>query len=447
MKIGLISLGCPKNQVDSEIMLGLLKEEGFEFTFNEKEAEIIVVNTCSFIDQAKEESIDTILEIGELKKYGRCKFIIATGCLTQRYTEELIKEIPEIDAALGTGAIGDIVKVCKDFREGEPTHKTIQTPPPEHFSYEPILPRIRISPSHTAYIKVSEGCGHSCTFCIIPRLRGKQRSRSIDSIVKEVEDLAIKGVVEINLVAQDTTAYGRDLRESDGLTRLLRRLIKIKGIKWIRILYTYPGSFSNNLIKMMAGEEKICKYIDMPVQHINDRILQRMHRGYTKKDVYRTIERLRKEIPGLVLRTSLMVGFPGEDKFAFNELMEFIKDVEFDRLGVFTYSREEGTEAFQFTEKVKKKEMKKRRAMLMELQQDISLKKNLRLKGTRQVVLVDGFSQEKPDLLSGRTYSHAPEVDGEVYLINSKDFTPLQGEMVDVEIIEAYPYDLLGRII
>ena len=445
MRIALVSLGCPKNQVDSEIMLGLLKEEGFDLVSNEKDAEIILINTCGFIDKAKEESIDTILEISELKKKGTCRFIVVTGCLTQRYADELIKEIPEIDVALGTGAVGDIVKVCKDLGRKE-AHK-VYTPPPEVFSYDGLLPRLHITPSHSVYVKIAEGCGHSCTFCIIPQLRGRQRSRSMESIVREVDELARRGAVEINLVAQDTTAYGRDLREPDGLTRLLRELIKIDGVKWIRLLYTYPGALTENLIALMAGEEKICNYIDMPIQHINDRILHQMHRGYTRKDIYRTIETLRSRIPDLVLRTSLMVGFPGEDDRAFNELVEFVEEIEFDRLGVFTYSREEGTVSYDFPGRVRKKEMEKRQRIIMEIQQAISFRKNLDLKGTSHTVLVDGYGEGDPSLPVGRTYGHAPEVDGLVYIRDTEGMSLIPGDMITVEITDAGPYDLTGRIL
>lgn len=458
MKIGLINLGCPKNQVDSEIMLGLLKDAGFELTPDEEAAEIIVVNTCGFIDSAKEESIHTLLQIGELKKGGGNRFLIAAGCLTQRYRDELLKEMPEIDAVVGTGSIGDIVKICEGFQKSKSDavlalseakkersqHAYISEP--GNFNYEELLPRIRISPSHTAFVKISEGCDHTCSFCIIPALRGKQRSRSIDSIVREVEEISEKGGVEINLVAQDTTAYGRDIRESNALARLLRRLVTIRGIKWIRLLYTYPGSFTRDLIDVMAREEKVCKYIDMPVQHINDDILRRMHRGHTRKGIYRTIETLREKIPDVVLRTSIIVGFPGETEARFSELVEFVKDVEFDRLGVFTYSNEEGTEAYSMPDQIKEREKKKRRDILMKIQQKISLRKNQRLVGSKQIILIDGPSRDVPYLIEGRTYAHAPEVDGFVYITDTSGNIPVQGEIISVEITEAHPYDLVGRI-
>ena len=447
MKIGLVNLGCPKNQVDSEIMLGLLNDAGFEFTSNEAEAEIIVVNTCGFIDSAKEESITTLIDLGRFKKQGRCRLLIAAGCLPQRYKEELLKEMPEIDVIAGTGSFKDVINICKEFRDKQFRQLKVQRAylsEPSDFSYEHSLPRIRISPAHTAFIKIAEGCDHTCTFCIIPELRGKQRSRSMESIIKEAEQLSSEGVVEIVLIAQDTTAYGRDLREPNALPRLLKRLATINGIKWIRLLYTYPGSFTNELIAVMAGEEKICNYIDMPVQHVNDTILRKMHRGHTKSGIYTTIERLRKEIPDVVLRTSLIVGFPGETEKQFNELKEFVEDVEFDRLGVFTYSHEEGTEAYSMKRQVGEKKRVERQNIIMEIQQGISLRKNQKLIGTEQTVLVDGKSKEPGYPLEGRTYGHAPEVDGVVYLKCDPDSLPVPGDMMRVEITGALPYDLVG---
>lgn len=450
MKIGLINLGCPKNQVDSEIMLGLLHDAGFELTCNEEEAEIIVVNTCGFIDAAKEESVHTLIQLGELKKSGQCRLLIAAGCLPQRYKDELLKEMPEIDAVVGTGSFTDVVKVCQEFFSNKPDshkHQQIYISDPSNFNYESPLPRIRITPTHTAFVKIAEGCDHTCTFCIIPVLRGHQRSRTIESIAGEVEQLAMEGVVEVNLVAQDTTAYGRDLRKPNALGRLLRRIADIQDIKWIRLLYTYPGSFTKELISVMAGEEKVCKYIDMPVQHINDKILHQMHRGHTRKSIYRTIEQLRKKIPDVVLRTSLIVGFPGETEDQFRELLEFVRDVEFDRLGVFSYSNEEGTIAYSMPDQIREREMKNRREIIMKTQQEISLRKNQRLIGSKQILLVEGPSQDGRYLIEGRTYAHAPEVDGVVYVANASNDMPLQGEFIPVEITEAHPYDLIGRLV
>ncbi|MEK6584411.1 MAG: 30S ribosomal protein S12 methylthiotransferase RimO [Nitrospirota bacterium] len=450
MKIGLVNLGCPKNQVDSEIMLGLLREAGFEFTSIEEDAEIVVVNTCGFIDSAKEESITTLIDMGRLKTEGKCRLLIAAGCLPQRYKEELLKEMPEIDVIAGTGSFEDVITICKEFRDKQFLQLKEQRAylaEPANFSYERSLPRIRISPSHTAFIKIAEGCDHTCTFCIIPELRGRQRSRSMESIISEAEQLSSEGVVEIALIAQDTTAYGRDLREPDAPARLLRRLATINGLKWIRILYTYPGSFTKELIAVMAGEEKICNYIDMPVQHINDSILLRMHRGHTKTSIYRTIETLRKKIPDVVLRTSIIVGFPGETEKEFNELIGFVKDVEFDRLGVFTYSNEEGTEAYSMGKKVSEKKKIERQNILMEIQQGISFRKNQNLIGAKKIVLVDGKSKQPSFLLEGRTYGHAHEIDGVVYIKCNSERMPLQGDMVTVEITAALPYDLIGTMI
>ncbi len=450
MKIGLVNLGCPKNQVDSEIMLGLLNDAGFGFTSNAEEAEVIVVNTCGFIDSAKEESITTLIDLGRLKTEGRCRLLIAAGCLPQRYKEDLLKEMPEIDVIAGTGSFRDVIAICQEFRDRrfrQLKGQRAYLSEPSDFSYEQSLPRIRISQAHTAFIKIAEGCDHACTFCIIPDLRGRQRSRSMESIMAEAERLALESVVEINLIAQDTTAYGRDLREPNALARLLKKLVTIKSLKWIRILYTYPGSFTNELISVMAGEEKICNYIDMPVQHVNDSILRRMHRGHTKSGIYKTIEKLRKGIPGVVLRTSFIVGFPGETERQFNELKEFAEEVEFDRLGAFTYSHEEGTEAYSMKRQVGKSKKHERQDIIMEVQQGISLRKNQKLIGTRQIVLVDGYSKGGEFQAEGRTYGHAPEVDGVVYLRCNSDRMPLAGEMVNVEITGALPYDLAGQII
>ncbi|MCC7201847.1 MAG: 30S ribosomal protein S12 methylthiotransferase RimO [Nitrospirae bacterium] len=450
MKIGLVNLGCPKNQVDSEIMLGLLHDAGFEFTSNEKDAEIIVVNTCGFIDSAKEESITTLIELGRLKTEGKCRLLVAAGCLPQRYKEDLLKEMPEIDVIAGTGSFRDVISICIEFRDKQYRRLKEQRAylaEPSDFSYELSLPRIRISEVHTAFIKIAEGCDHTCTFCIIPELRGRQRSRSMESIIAEAEKLSSEGVVEINLIAQDSTAYGRDLREPRALARLLKKLASLKGIKWIRILYTYPGSFTNELISVMADEEKVCKYIDMPVQHVSDSILRRMQRGHTKSGIYRTIEKLRSKIPDVVLRTSLIVGFPGETERQFNELKSFVEDVEFDRLGVFTYSHEEGTEAYSMKQQVGEKKRLERQNIIMEIQQGISLRKNQKLIGTRQIVLVDSISKGEEFQMEGRTCGHAPEVDGVVYIKCNSERLPAPGEMVSVRIEDALPYDLAGTVI
>ncbi|MCC6543116.1 MAG: 30S ribosomal protein S12 methylthiotransferase RimO [Nitrospirae bacterium] len=450
MKIGLVNLGCPKNQVDSEIMLGLLHEAGFEFTSDEGEAEIIVVNTCGFVDSAKDESITTLIDLGRLKKEGRCRLLIAAGCLPQRYKEDLLKEMPEIDVIAGTGSFKDVISICREFRDRRFRQLDVQRAylsSPADYSYEHSLPRIRISPAHTAFLKIAEGCDHSCTFCIIPELRGRQRSRSIESIMNEAERLSSEGVVEVNLIAQDTTAYGRDLREPNALPRLLKKLATIDNLKWIRLLYTYPGSFTNELIAVMAGEEKICNYIDMPVQHVNDSILRRMRRGHTKAGIYKTIDKLRKKIPDVILRTSLIVGFPGETERQFNELIEFVHDVEFDRLGVFTYSQEEGTAAHSMGRQVGEKKRIERQNIIMETQQGISARKNQKLVGSRQIVLVDDQSKDQEFQLEGRTYGHAPEVDGVVYLNCDSGNIPVPGEMVRVDITEVLPYDLVGKII
>ncbi|MBI4714861.1 MAG: 30S ribosomal protein S12 methylthiotransferase RimO [Nitrospirae bacterium] len=448
-KLSFINLGCPKNQVDSEIMLGLLREEGFELTSRDEEAEVVVVNTCGFIDAAKEESVNALVQLGTLKRGGQCKVLIAAGCLPQRYGKELLAEMPEVDAVVGTGDFARIAEICREvLRKGEaPTEwraPVYAVSTPERADYEIALPRVRLSPRHTAYVKISEGCDHACTFCIIPTLRGKQRSRSMESIVTEAETLAREGVKEINLIGQDLTAYGRDRMEREGLARLLRQLVKVDGIEWIRMLYTYPGAFTKELIAVMAGEEKICRYVDMPVQHASDPILRRMRRGTTRVKIEKTLALLRNEISEVVLRTSLIVGFPGETERRFQELLDFVQEAAFDRLGVFTYSHEEGTAAAAFPDRIPAKEKARRREAVLELQQGISMERQLALVGSRQRVLVDGPSPDHPECLTARTFGHAPEVDGEV-LIEKADLP--SGSFADVEIIGADPYDLMARVV
>ena len=446
LKIGFVSLGCPKNQLDSEVMLGLLQEAGYELTRKEAEAEILIVNTCGFIEEAKQESIDTIIELGGYKKSGNCKALIATGCLTQRYRETLLKELPELDAIVGTGDFPRIAALCRTLLERNGTSDTpaIQWTGSPTFLYEPKTPRVRIGPRHSAYVKISEGCHRTCSFCIIPGIRGNLQSRPLDSVVEEVRQLAGEGVVEINLISQDMSSYGMDLGKRGELIRLLERLAGISGIRWIRLLYLYPHRFPEGLIELMASEEKMCHYIDMPLQHIDDTVLRRMNRGGSSREIHALVDRLRDEVPGVILRTTLLVGFPGETQEQFDRLYRFVEDTRFDRLGVFTYSPEEGTTAYPLGDPVPPALKRKRRDQLLKLQSRISLEKNTQQIGTVQEVLVEGPSTETDLLLEGRTAGQAPGIDGCVYITEGET---LPGEIVPVEITQVSHYDLVGRIV
>lgn len=443
-KVGLINLGCAKNQVDSEIMLHKLNEAGFELTPREEEAEIIIINTCGFIESAKRESINMIIDLGQLKKKGQCKTLIATGCLTQRYQDELLKELPELDGIVGTTEYPKIAEICKSFlnQKGKKRKRSSWLSEPTALYQESDLERVLIGPKHWAYVKISEGCDKSCSFCIIPAMRGKMRSRSIPSIVSEVNLLAEKGVREANLIAQDLTSYGRDLGKVQ-LMELLNELAKTE-VDWIRLLYNYPHPFPDALMDLIAKEEKILNYIDMPLQHIDEEILRKMNRIHQQDYTVKLIGRMRERIPNLVLRTSLIVGFPGETEAHFKTLYDFVKETRFDRLGVFVYSREEDTPAGVLENQVPEEIKQSRWESLMELQKEISLENHQKLVGTVQEVLVSGVSEETDLLLEGRYYGQMPEGDGLIYI---NDGTANPGEMVKVEITDAHPYDLVGKIV
>lgn len=438
-KIGMVTLGCPKNQVDSEVMLGLFDSSGYAFTQDPREADVIVINTCGFIDEAKTESIDTILEMAAYKETGNCQALVVAGCLGQRYQDDLLKEIPEIDAIVGTSEFPKIVEVCNELM-ANPAHERLWIQPPE-FLYDHATPRLRITPKHYAYLKIAEGCDHLCSFCVIPRMRGRFKSRSIDDIMDEAKAMADDGVKEIILIAQDTTYFGHDKGERD-LAALLRKLGRLDGIEWIRLLYSYPMQFSDEIIDAVASEEKICKYIDLPVQHVNDDILRRMKRRCTGDDIRRVIDGLRRRIPDITLRTSLIVGFPGETDAQFDELLKFVEVVEFDRLGVFSFSPEEGTPAAAMPGQVPHKLAEKRKATIMRIQKKISLRKHKKLKGTVQKVMVDGVSKETDLLLEGRTQAQAPDIDGVVYITEG---VAAPGEIISVRIEGVHNYDLVGR--
>lgn len=437
-KIGLVSLGCDKNRVDSEIMLGMLKNT-YEIVEDPEEAEIIIVNTCGFIESAKQESIDTILEMATYKTDHNCKLLMATGCLTQRYGEELLKLMPELDIILGVNNYGFLDHYVEKFI------KTKEKVMAVDYLDEGINEGERILTTgfgQTAYLRISEGCSNHCTYCIIPKIRGHYRSRPMENILKEAQTLVAGGVEEIILVAQDTTRYGTDLHGEKTLPKLLRALKDIQGLRWIRVLYLYPEEFTEELIVELRDNEKVVKYLDLPIQHISDSVLKRMARRTKKKDLLALLSRLRKEMPDIVLRTALIVGFPGETEEEFQELYEFVEDVKFDKLGVFTYSKEEGTAAALMKEQIKKDVKERRRNLIMERQQEVSRKIMAGKVGKTYEVLVEGLGE---DGYYGRSYEMAPEVDGAIF-IHAED-TLLVGSFVQVKIKEALHYDLIGDLL
>jgi len=437
-KVFLISLGCPKNQVDSEVLLGLLANDGFVATPSLDDADVVIINTCAFIQAAVQESIETVLETAQAKGHGRINKLIVTGCLPQRYGEALAREIPEVDLWIGAGEFPRIPQLLRV----DSTRVVIGRP---RYLYDHHTPRIITNTTHAAYVKIAEGCFHPCTFCLIPQLRGRYRSREMDSVIREVEQLVPRGVVEVTLVAQDTTAYGVDRGEERGLYRLLKELIEIGGLRWIRVLYTYPhpDNFPSQLLEIVAGEERICPYLDIPIQHIDAQILQRMGRKPSGKETRALVNRIKKEYPAIHLRTTLMVGFPGEGAREFKELVDFVREAEFTHLGVFTYSPEEGTKAARMKGRPSTEVAEERRARIMELQQGIAWKKNKAMIGSMVPVLIDGTRAGPKGILQGRTPFQAPEVDGVVHITKGRATI---GEIVTVKITQAGPYDLMGEI-
>lgn len=435
-----VSLGCPKNRVDSEVMLGEAGAAGHRVVDEPGEADVIVVNTCGFIDAAKEESIDTILEMAQYKTEGRCEKLVVTGCLTQRYPKEVAAEIPEIDHILGSADFGQVAGLLgarpAAGRRSLPVVSVSETPA---YLYDHTSARTLSGPAHSAYLKIAEGCDRPCAFCIIPKLRGPQRSRAPESVVAEARDLAARGVREINLVAQDLTRYGADLADKPTLAALLRTLARVDGIRWIRLHYTYPSAFSDELIEVIATEETICKYIDVPLQHIDDELLKRMRRGHSARITHELIERLRSRIPGVVLRTTFIVGHPGETDEAFRKLADFVAETGFDRVGAFPYSREDGTVSAMLPGRVEAAVAAARQAELMEIQRVVSREKHEAMVGKPLEILVEGVSDESDYLMQGRWYGQAPEIDGTVYLANC-DAAP--GEFVSAVVTDAADYDL-----
>jgi ribosomal protein S12 methylthiotransferase len=439
--VGFVNLGCSKNQVDSEIMLGVLHAGGFALTDDPQASEIVIINTCGFIEEAKQESINAIIEHGGLKKSGSCKVLIAAGCLAQRYQGDLLKELPELDAVVGTGEFGKIADICRTLLK--PTRKArrlwVSQPP---YLYDELTPRLRLGKQHSAYVKIAEGCNRNCAFCAIPIMRGKQRSRPVESIVEEARTLAAEGVKEINLISQDTINYGVDLGLRDGLASLLRSLVKVEGLRWIRPFYLYPQQVTDELIALYAGEEKIAKYIDMPLQHINDAMLRRMHRLGDRAYLTALVERLRAKIPRLTFRTAFIVGFPGETEAAYEELKQFVGDQEFERVAVFLYSDEEGTSAVGLSDKLDRPLMEERRTELLAIQESIAEAKGRGMVGKTLEVLVDGPSEDDPGRIEARHEGLAPEIDGVVYLEGS---SAVPGDLIEVTITDSAAYDLVGR--
>src|SRR5215210_3050021 len=447
-KVGFVSLGCPKNLVDSEVMMGQLKAAGYEITNNADEAETVVVNTCGFIESAKAESIEAILEATGAKANGKAQRVIVAGCLVERYRDDLIKELPEVDAFIGTNEIGRILKAAdetKNFRELPllPIGNKTAT-----YLYDFDSPRYRATDSHTAFIKIAEGCDRPCAFCSIPAMRGSFRSRRFGSIIEEARNLAREGVKEVVLIAQDSSRYGEDLGEVDALASLIRALGEIEELEWVRVMYAYPTHISDAFLAAIAETPKAVKYLDMPLQHASRNVLRLMKRGGTSESLEKLINRVRERVPGIAIRTTFITGFPGETEADFEELMAFVRNCEFDNVGVFTYSDEEGTPAFDLPNKVDAKIAKRRRAALMKEQAKISKRKNKAKIGKTYKVLFEGLSQESDLLFQGRLEGQAQEIDGYI-LINDmpEDFKPKVGEFYSVRISEAHEYDLIGEII
>ena len=439
MKVLFISLGCDKNLADSEEMLGLLTGKGHEIVDSEEEAEVIVINTCCFIHDAKEESIENILEMAEYKKAGTCKVLIVTGCMAQRYKEEIIEEIPEVDAVLGTTSYMDILKEIDEACEGRhfQEFRDINELPEDSGR------RVLTTGGHYGYLKIAEGCDKHCTYCIIPSLRGRFRSVPQERLIAQAEHMAEQGVKELILVAQETTMYGTDLYGKKTLHLLMKELCKIKGIRWIRVLYCYPEEIYDELIQVMKEEKKICHYLDLPIQHASDRILKRMGRRTTRAQLTATIEKLRKEIPDIVLRTTLITGFPGETEEDHQELMEFVDEMEFDRLGAFTYSPEEGTPAETMEDQIPEEIKEERRDEIMELQQEISLEKGNDRIGQELLVMIEGKVSGESAYIA-RTYGDAPKVDGYIFVQTGELL--MTGDFAKVRVTGALEYDLIGEL-
>ncbi|MBT5794216.1 MAG: 30S ribosomal protein S12 methylthiotransferase RimO [Deltaproteobacteria bacterium] len=436
-KVGMVSLGCPKNTVDSERVLGDLVTSGYDLTPDEEDAEIIIVNTCGFIESAKKESIDAILEMAQKKIDGKCQKLIVTGCLAERHTQELLDEIPEIDHMLGVGQYPQLKNILE---EGDFDSRNHVATPAEY--YESYTDRLLTTAFYTAYLKIAEGCSNRCAFCIIPKMRGPMRSRSPESILAEAENLAQRGVKEFNIISQDTTMYGFDLAMKDGLERLLKGMAKIDGVEWMRLLYCYPTFLNSDVIDYIASEEKVCRYIDVPLQHTHDEMLKSMKRQETEGGVRKMIDELRLKIPEIALRTTFITGFPGETDEHFKHMLRFICEMQFDHVGIFTYSDEEGTTAFDYPGRVPEEVKEERKNILMEFQKEIALRKNQEKVGQFESVLVEGFDAQENYIMTGRLASQAPDIDGQV-ILEKCEAEP--GEIIPVRITAAADYDLVAE--
>lgn len=441
------SLGCSKNLVDSQVMLGYMGLDGFVVTPEAEEAEVIVVNTCSFIDASKRESVETILDLADFKNpdVGNCKALVVSGCMAQRYSQQLEEELPEVDLIIGTGEYNKITMLLKAFEDRKLEKKSfVEIPKFIHTEYDP---RLNTSPFYTAWLKISEGCNRNCTFCIIPKLRGKLRSRTVESLVNEAKNLASTGVRELNLISQDLSDYGVDLDENNNLFQLLSGLETVSGVDWVRLFYFYPDELTDEVIEKMATSEKVCKYLDMPVQHFSDAVLKRMNRKITGERIHDRIAKLRERIPGIVLRTSIIVGFPGETEEDFELLLEGIKKAKFNHLGIFRYSDEEGTPAFKLQPKVDQETIDERFDILFETQKEIVRELNSQYLGKKIKVLIEGEHEETELLIQGRHEGQAPDIDGKVIINDLSGREIKVGDLVEVEITDVLDYDLVGRII
>lgn len=438
MKAGFVSLGCAKNLVDTEIMLGIMQKNGIELTSNPSDADILIVNTCAFILSAKEESITTILNLADYKN-GKCRALIVAGCLGQLYKSNLLDEMPEVDAVIGTGAWNRIMEAIEEALSG----RRVILIGDKEIIYDAKTPRIRTTPNYTAYVKIAEGCNNKCSFCSIPLIRGRQISRKIEDIRAEVENLAAQGVKEINLIAQDTTAYGIDIYGKPRLVELLRELVKVEKIRWIRILYAYPRRFTDELIDLIATEPKICNYVDLPLQHASNKILKLMNRPDNRESIEILLKKVREKIPGVVIRSTFIVGFPGETEEDFLELKAFLQAQRLDKVGIFTYSREEDTAAYDFPEQISEEVMQERYHELMSIQSLISQEINEALEGQELEILVENRDEEVPEVVAGRSYRDAPEVDGLVYIEN--DGRSKAGDIIRVKVLAGFVYDLAAE--
>ncbi len=439
MKAGFISLGCAKNLVDTEVMLGILQKNDIELTPEPSEADILIVNTCGFIKSAKEESITTVLNMAEYKTEGKCRALIIAGCLGQRYKQELLDEIPEADAIVGTGAWHRIMEAVNESLRGN----RVVLAGENEILYDENTPRITTTPDYSAYVKIAEGCDNRCAYCAIPMIRGHYRSRTIEDIKKEVERLVGRGVIEINLIAQDSTNYGHDLYGKPSLAALLKELVKVEKLKWVRILYSYPKYFTDELIELMATEDKICKYVDLPLQHADNEVLKHMNRVDTRESIEELLAKIRHRIPTVTVRSTFIVGFPGETDEQYQSLRTFLAEQRFDKVGIFTYSREEDTPAYAMADQVPEEIMQERYHDLMSLQCKISEEINCALEGRILEVLVEGRDMEQEAVSYGRSYREAPEVDGQIYI--ECDGDSKAGDVIRVKIVQGFTYDVVGE--